>query len=159
MGKTPLLPSVACAMLLISPHARAKQAAEDGYQPATVISVVKHGLNLNYAGENPSDAPLQPREYSYDIGIRLNCTLYIGRYESATNYLPSVFAPHHGVDIRLHKHVMYVSLPFTDDEVMLGVVGHRRVKDEVCLEAAPQAAIGHISNHQLTASKSKGGLV
>lgn len=159
MGKTLLLPSVACAMSLISPHARAKQAAEDEYQTATVISVVKHGPNLNYAGENPSDAPLQLREYSYDIGIRLNCTLYIVRYESATNYLPSAFAPNHDVKVRLHKHLMYVSLPFTGDEVMLGVVGHRRVKDEVCLEAAPKASTGHITNRELTASKSKGGLV
>jgi hypothetical protein len=102
---------------------------------------------------------LQARDYSYDIGIRLNCNLYVGRYESATRYLPSVFAPNHQVDVRLHKHIMYVSLPFSDEEVMMGIVGHKRVKDEVCAKPAPTASTGQISNRPLTQSKFKGGLV
>ncbi len=42
-------------------------------------------------------------DYSYDIGIRLNCDVYIGRYESATDYLPAVFAPQHTVDVRFRN--------------------------------------------------------
>jgi hypothetical protein len=134
MRKALLLSGLACLVLLISLHARAKQTTEDGYQTATVVSVKKHVSASNYAGDNPSDAPLQSRDdYEYDIGIRLNCNVYVGRYESATRYLPSVFAPNHEIDVRLRKHVMYVSLPFSDDEVMMGIVGHRRAKDEVCL--------------------------
>jgi len=75
---------------------------------------------------------LQAEDYSYDIGIRLNCNIYIGRYESATDYLPSVFSPKHSVDMRLQKHIMYVSLPESDREVKMGIVGHSRVKEEGC---------------------------
>lgn len=156
-----LVLSGVCLVLLMSPHARARQSAatEDGYQTATVVSLKKDISPSNYLGDNPSDAPLQARDYSYDIGIRLNCNLYVGRYESATRYLPSVFAPNHQVDVRLHKHIMYVSLPFSDEEVMMGIVGHKRVKDEVCAKPAPTASTGQISNRPLTQSKFKGGLV
>ncbi len=159
MRKGPLLSGVAYLVLLISLHALAKQTTEAGYQTATVVSVTKHVPASNYLGDNPSDAPLQARDYAYDISIRLNCNLYVGRYESALKYLPSVFAPNHEVDVRLRKHIMYVSLPFSDEEVMMGIVAHRRVKDEVCAETAPAASTGQISYHQSTLSKFKGGLV
>jgi hypothetical protein len=137
MRRGPLLSSVGCGVLLISLHAGAKPTTEDRYQTAIVVSVKKHVSASNYTGDNPSDAPLQSRDdYSYDIGIRLNCNVYVGRYESATRYLPSVFAANHEVDVRLHKHILYVSLPFSDEEVMMGIVAHRRVKDEVCLAHA-----------------------
>ena len=159
MRKGPLLSGIAYLVLLISLHALAKQTTEAGYQTATVISVTKHVSASNYIGDNPSDAPLQARDYAYDIGIRLNCNLYVGRYHSALKYLPSVFAPNHEVDVRLRKHIMYISLPFSDEEVMMGIVAHRRVKDEMCAEAAPAPSTGQISNHPLTRSKFKGGLV
>jgi hypothetical protein len=161
MTKTIGLQSVTLAVLLVSLHAHAKQrtATEEGYQTATVVSVTRHASASNYAGDNPSDAPLQARDYSYDIGIRLNCNLYVGRYESAIKYLPSAFAPHHEVDVRLHKHIMYVSLPFSDEEVMMGIVAHRRVKDEVCAKAAPKTLPAQAPNHKLTPSKLNGGLV
>ena len=136
MKNSIVLSGFACAALLISVHARAKQtpATEDGYQTATVVSVTKHVSGSSYiGGDNPSDAPLRARDYAYDIGIRMNCNIYVGRYESATKYLPSVFTPQHQVDVRLQRHIMYVSLPLNDDEVMMGIVSHIRVKDEVCL--------------------------
>ena len=160
MRRILILSAVVWGVLLISPHARAKRttATEDGYQVATVVSVKKHVSASNYAGDNPTDAALQARDYSYDIGIRLNCNVYVGRFESAIRYLPSVFSPDHEVDVRLRKHVMFVILPFSDEEVMMGIVNHRRVKDEVCAGTSSKAA-GQISNHSLTQSKFKGGLV
>ncbi|MBZ5657405.1 MAG: hypothetical protein LAO56_19220 [Acidobacteriia bacterium] len=118
--------------LLVYLHADTKRESKDQYQTATVVSVDKHVSESNYVGGSPSDAPLQAEEYSYDIGIRLNCNIYIGRYESATDYLPSVFSPKHTVDVRFQKHIMYVSLPESDRELKMGVVGHRRVKEEGC---------------------------
>jgi hypothetical protein len=113
-------------------HAGTKRESKDQYQTATVVSVDKHVPESNYVGGSPSDAPLQAEDYSRDIGIRLNCNIYIGRYESATGYLPSVFSPKHSVDVRLQKHIMYVSLPESDREVKMGIVGHSRVKEEGC---------------------------
>jgi len=152
-----MLSAVAGVVLLASMNAHAKAATENGYQPATVVSVKKHVSASNYAGDNPSDAPLQAPGYSYDIGIRLNCSLDIGRYESAIKYLPSEFAPGHEVDVRLHKHIMYVSLPLNDEEMMLGIVSTRRVKDEMCPAAKP--ASRQISSHQFAHSTFKGGSI
>jgi hypothetical protein len=161
MKKILILLAVVCGVLLIPIHARTKRttSTEAGYQVATVVSVKKHVSASNYAGDNPSDAPLQARDYSYDIGIRLNCNVYVGRYESAIRYLPSVFSLDHHVDVRLRKHVMFVSLPFNDEEVMMGIVGHRRVKDEVCAGTSSKTTAGQVSNHFLTQNKFKGGLV
>jgi|HubBroStandDraft_6_1064221.scaffolds.fasta_scaffold148331_3 hypothetical protein len=151
---------VGVGVSLHSPQADAKRSApvDQGYQAATVVSVSRHESYSNYAGDNPSDAPLQARDYAYDIGIRLNCNVYIGRYESAIRYLPSVFAANHEVDVRLRKHVMYISLPYSDDEVMMGIVGHRRVKDEICAAGVPAALSGQVSEGQSKLNKSKGGL-
>jgi hypothetical protein len=154
-----LLSGVAGIVLLISLNARAKPAADDGYQTATVVSVKKHVSASNYAGDNPSDAPLQARDYAYDIGIRLKCNLYVGRYESAIKYLPSAFAPNHEVDVRLHKHIMYVSLPFSDEEVVMGIIAHKRVKDEVCADAKPKAVSSQVLSRQFAQSNPKGGRV
>jgi hypothetical protein len=146
------LSAVASVGLLCSVNAHAKPATENGHQPATVVSVKKHVSASNYAGSNPSDAPLQAPGYAYDIGIRLNCNLYVGRYESAIKYLPSAFAPGHEVDVRLHKHIMYISLPVNDEEMMLGIVSHKRVNDEMCAaEAKPMPAARQVSSHQFIA--------
>jgi len=111
------------------------RVVEQGYEAATVISVDRFQPVSNYLGENPADAPLRAREYSYDIGIRLACNIYVGRYESAINYLPSAFARNQIVDVRLQKHILYVSLPDSDWDVKMGIVSRRRVRDESC--AAP----------------------
>ena len=111
------------------------RVVEQPYEAATVISVDRFQPVSNYLGENPADAPLRAREYSYDIGIRLACNIYVGRYESAINYLPSAFARNQIVDVRLQKHILYVSLPDSDWDVKMGIVSRRRVRDESC--AAP----------------------
>jgi hypothetical protein len=110
-------------------HASTKQP--QGYQTATVVSVEQLDLTPQFVGANPSDAPSEPEEFAYNIGLKLNCTVYTGRYESATDYLPIWFKPDHNVDVRLDKHWIYVSLP-SDREVKLGIVNHRAVHDETC---------------------------
>jgi len=132
MKKMLTLVAIVCSVLLIYLRADTKRDARSGYQAATVVSVEKHETPSNYVGGNPSDAPLQAEDYSYDIGIRLDCDVYVGRYESATDYLPSVFAPNHTVDVRLEKHILYVSLPSSDREVKMGIVSHRRTKENGC---------------------------
>jgi hypothetical protein len=133
MKKTWMVSGLVLSALLVYLHGDTKRGSKDQYQTATVVSVDKHVAESNYVG-SPTDAPLQAEDYSYDIGIRLNCNIYIGRYESATDYLPSVFSPKHSVDARFQKHVMYVSLPESDREVKMGVVGQSRVKEEGCAD-------------------------
>jgi len=119
------------AALLVCLQAGAKPNTKTGYVTATVVSVEKHVLPTNYLG-SPSDAPLQAETYSYDVGIRLNCNLYTGRYESATDYLPSELAANHTVDVRLDKHVIYVSLSNQDREVKMGIVARKHLRGQVC---------------------------
>jgi hypothetical protein len=94
-------------VLITSGHA----ATKAGYQPATVVSVESRATPSNYAGDNPSDAPLQPEVYSYDIGILVGGTVYRASYDSAFADLPSAFAPNQSVQVNLQKHVMDVELP------------------------------------------------
>jgi hypothetical protein len=110
----------------------AQTGAKREYQPATVVSVETHETPSNYVGDNPMDAPMQADVHSYDIGIRLNCAVYTVRYESALDYLPSVFAPNHAIDIDLRKRVMNIALP-GDRSVRLGIVYRSRARDTTCL--------------------------
>jgi len=123
---------VMASLMLIYVQANAKASKQTGFETATVVSVDKHETPSNYVGGSPSDAPLMAQDNSYDIGIRLNCNVYVGRYESATDYLPSVFAPNHSVDVRLDGHLMFVSLPDGDRIVKMGIVSHKRVKEQSC---------------------------
>jgi len=129
MRKNLMLLALVFGVLLIYLHANTSGDVEQGYQTATVVSVEKHGIPSNYIGDNPADRPLQARNYAYEIGIQLDCNVYVGLYQSAINYLPSDFAPNKTVDVRLRKHAMYISLPYRDWDVKMGILSHRRIKD------------------------------
>jgi hypothetical protein len=131
MKKTLMVSALMLSALLVYLHADTKRGSKDQYQMATVVSVDKHVAESNYVG-SPTDAPLQAEDYSYEIGIRLNCNIYICRYESATDYLHSVFSPKHPVDVRLQKHTIYVSLPESDREVRMGITSHHLLKGDQC---------------------------
>ena len=132
MKKNMMVSKLLSGILLICVNADAKPSASRGYEIATVVSVEKYQTPSNYLGDNPADAPLQARDYSYDIGIRLDCDVYVGRYHSAINYLPSSFARNKTVDVRREKHILYVSMPGNDWDVKIGIVRHRHLKDESC---------------------------
>jgi hypothetical protein len=133
MKKTLIVAGLMLSALLVFLDGDTPRESKDRYQTATVVSVDKHVSESNDVGGSPSDAPLQAEDYSYDIGIRLNCNIYIGRYESATDYLPSAFSPKHSIEVRLQKHIMYVNLPHSDREVKMGIVGHSRLKQQGCV--------------------------
>ena len=132
MKKALMMSGLILSASLIHLRADTRRAAKDQYQRAMVVRVDKHVAPSNYVGSSPTDAPLQADDYNYDIGIRLDCSIYVGRYESPSAYLPSVFSPWHAVEVRLQKHIMYVSLPDSDREVKMGIVGHRHAKQEDC---------------------------
>ena len=102
------------------------------YQSGTVISVEsREAAPNNYVGSNPSDAPTPSEVYSYDIGIRVGCTIYRTEYDSAIDYLPAVFAANHPIKVDLRKHVMNVNIPGYR-EVRMPIDGHHGVKDAAC---------------------------
>src|SRR5277367_1440379 len=99
MKKSLMLLALVFGVLLAYLSAKTAPNVEQGYQTATVVSVDKYESPSNYVGDNPADAPLQGRNYAYQIGIRLDCSVYVGLYQSATNYLPADFAPNKAVDV------------------------------------------------------------
>jgi len=117
-------------VLLGSMHAATKTVD----QTATVVSVESHEpqSNSNYAGTNPSDFPLQSEIYHYDIAARVGSTIYRTSYDSALDYLPSVFATNHPIQVNLRKHVMYVTLP-DEGEVRLAIESRSGVQDAIRL--------------------------
>lgn len=101
----------------------AKKQSEE-YQQATVSSVVKHeDTNPNQCCYTGTDAPLQADYNAYDVSIRVGCETYVGRYETALDYLPSVFSPNKTIKVRLTKHLMYFDLA-GDREMKMGIVHH-----------------------------------
>jgi hypothetical protein len=98
-------------------------------QTATVVSVESREpqYNSNYGGTNPSDFPLQSEIYHYDIAARVGSTIYRTSYDSALDYLPSVFATNHPIQINLRKHAMYVTLP-DEGEVRLSIESRSSVQ-------------------------------
>ena len=116
-----------CGVLLTGAFAGTKQP----YQSATVVSVANHETPSIYVG-NPTDAPLQSKVYSYDIGIEFNCTVYMVRYETGLDYLPSVFSPNRTVEVSLEKHIMNVNFPGAR-ELRLAIGSRSRVKDTSCM--------------------------
>jgi hypothetical protein len=129
MKKNLILFVLVSAVLTASTYATTKPV----YQTATVVSVENYETPSNaYAGSNPSDAPLQPTVYSYDIGIQVGCTVYRIRYESAIDYLPPVFAPNHSIEVNLGKRVLEVGLP-GGRTARMGIYGRRNVKGESCM--------------------------
>jgi len=131
MTKILLLLGLMSTVMLVYSRADSK-ADSKGHQSATVVSVDKREAQSNYVGSNPTDAPLQADDYSYDIGVRVDCNVYIGRYESAIDYLPAAFAPNHKVDVLLQKHIMYVSFPESGRKVKMGIIGHQLLKNGGC---------------------------
>ena len=100
---------------------------------ATVISVHRnHGVSpTSYAGSNPSDAPLQSRYYAYDIAVRLNCTNYVVRYESASDYLLSAFAARHQMTARLDDDRLLFEVAGYG-QMDMPIVSHSPVKEGSC---------------------------
>ena len=118
---------LASGVFSTSMHATTKQ----GYQQATVVRVESHETSSNYAGSNPSDAPLQSVVYSYEIGIRQGCTMYRTRYDSAFDYVPAVFDLNHPIQVNVKRRVIHVNLP-GDRELRMGIDSRRRIDDQSC---------------------------
>jgi len=106
-------------------------AAEPGhsspYVQGTVVHVQQHKVyspDSMIGGSNPSDAPLTSRYYAYEVSVRVDCTTYVGRYETPFNYIPSEFTSNQTIQVRLTKHVMYFDLP-NDPDMRMGIVRRR----------------------------------
>jgi hypothetical protein len=104
---------IALCTLRVHAHASTQDDLKQAYQSATVVSVAKIPTTGDYA---------------YDVGIRLNCTLYIGRYKSANDYVP--FAVNNRVDARVSGDSIYTSA--SDQQIEMPLVKSEGVTDKSC---------------------------
>ena len=106
-------------------------------QQGTIVTVQKQDVStpLVRTGANADRTPLQSHYYLYDVSVRLKCELYVGRYESELDDLPSALSPNNRVPVRLKKHAMYLDFP--GDTVKMQIV-HHKVSHEA---AGGQAAL------------------
>ena len=122
------------ALLSVFIHANADAKGKpkmESYEYGTILRVYQNIEKSNYIG-SPTDAPLRATEYDYNITVRLNCKIYVGRYVSPINYVPSSLAPNHAVEVRLHNHILHLRMPELGREVAVSIVGHKRLKDDAC---------------------------
>lgn len=106
--------------------------ARNGYQSATVIQVHEHMMPASYIGGVIDGTVPQPQEYFYDVEIRLNCDIYVGRYESLTNRRPAAFQLNRTVNALLEGGIALLSLPQDGSPLRTMIVSHRRASNQGC---------------------------
>lgn len=100
------------------------------FQRAVVVSAQKYEPDSVHYNKR-MDAPSPATEYDYDISIRFNCSIYVGRYLSAINYLPDAFAADQAIEVSLGKHAMLVRVPGNGD-IKMGIVRRYAVSGKSC---------------------------
>ena len=119
-----------CFVLIFAASTSVLNASVRQFQKAIVVSERKYEPDTPHRGKR-TDAPAPPTEYGYDIAIRLNCSIYVGRYLTGIEYLPKVFEANQAVEVSLAKHFMYVKVPGSRD-IKMGIVRSYREPGDSC---------------------------
>jgi hypothetical protein len=106
-------------------------------QQGTIISVQKQEIATPpvRTGADPVRTPLQSHYTVYNVSVQLNCDVYVGRYESELDDLPTALSPQSTVPVRLNKHAMYLDFP--GDTVRTTIVHHAVSHEGACAQSAP----------------------
>jgi hypothetical protein len=100
------------------------------FQTAVVVSVEGHEPDAPFHLKK-TDAPAPASESDATVSFRLDCTVYVGRYKSAIDYLPGVFEAGHAVEISIGKPFLYARVP-GNGEVKLRIVRHYAATEDSC---------------------------
>src|SRR5437660_3988216 len=105
-------------------------------QQGTIVKVQKLDVAdpAVRTGAAATRAPLQSHYYVYNVSVQLNCDLYVGRYESELDDLPSALSANNSVPVRLQKHSMY--LDFTRNPLKMQIVHHKVSTEGACGQTA-----------------------
>ncbi len=103
-------------------------------QQGTIVDVQKQNASTPpvRTGADPDRTPLQSHYYRYNVSVRLNCEVYVGRYESELDDLPAELSANNSVLVRLMKHTMY----FPGDSVKMRIVHHKPSQEAACDQTA-----------------------
>jgi hypothetical protein len=105
-------------------------------QQGTIVQVRKQDVSTPpvRTGADADRTPLESHYYLYNVSVRLNCDIYVGRYESELNDLPSELSANNSVPVRLQKHMMYLDLQ--GDTVKMRIVHHQVSDEAACAQSA-----------------------
>jgi len=101
-------------------------------QQGTIVNVQKQDVATPpvRTGAPANRTPLQSNYYLYDVSVQVNCEVYVGRYETELDDLPSALSPNNAVPVRLQKRVMYLDFP--GDAVKMRIVQHKVTREGAC---------------------------
>lgn len=122
--------SVICCLFVFGGSSFLLNASTRQYQKAVVVSVENHDP-VTTLHRKVTDAPDALTEFDANVSIRLNCVVYLGRYKSAIDYMPSVFAPEQAVEVSPEKHFLFVKVP-GNGEVKLRIVRRDPAAADAC---------------------------
>lgn len=123
------IPLLLTAVALLAPDfAGAFRSADRQFQSATVLS--SKPLEVERPGHRwkRTDARPPVTEFDYAVTLRLNCEIYVGRYQSAIDYLPANLSADQSVQVSADKHLLYVKVPGQND-VMMTIVDKRAAEN------------------------------
>ena len=114
-----------CLLILVAAapaHPKAKS-----YQTGTILSIRSREANgVSY--RVPTRAPVRDTVFTHDVSVRVGDTVFVGRYNSWTDYLPSTWTEGSSVQVRIGKHNMYLKGPEGDD-FQLRIVSRRPLRE------------------------------
>jgi hypothetical protein len=109
---------VVLSTLMIATFSPLLRASDRQFQQAVVVSSEKHERITSVRRPKETDAPPPGTEFSYDISMRVGCTVYVGRYRSELDFVPDSFAANKTVDISPGKHLVYAKIQGRPDVKM-----------------------------------------
>jgi len=112
-------------------------AQSEQSQQGTILNVQKQDVATpsTRTGAPANRAPLQSHYFLYNVSVQVNCEVYVGRYETELNDLPSAMSANNAVPVRLQKKVMYLDFP--GDTVQMRIVQHKVSREGACGQTAP----------------------
>ncbi len=129
---------VLLTLALISVLSRAETRP---WQTGKILAVEKHEPEILccYSG---TDTPLQSNVVEYDITVQIEGTIYLGRYQTWTGYLPTAWAKDHLVDSKVEKHFVYLKTP-AGEEIPLSLLSREHSAQslkKMCSVSRPAAS-------------------
>jgi hypothetical protein len=97
------------------------------YQTGIILSVQKEEANGGSYGK--TDAPVRSTAFAYDVSVQVGDTELIGRYQSATDYLPSTWTKGDSVEVSIDRHRTYLKGSSAED-FELRIVSRRPLRKE-----------------------------
>ena len=101
-------------------------------QQGTIVQVQKQDVAdpAVRTGAAATRAPLQSHYYLYNVSVQLNCDVYVGRYETELDDLPSALSANSSVPVRIEKHLIYLDFP--GNTVKMRIVRHKVSQQGTC---------------------------